>query len=413
MNASHRMTNRWGIALMILAGLVVITAATAWSGLWVLTCLPIGFLFGFFLQKGDLCGSSAFSEVVMMKDWRKVFGLWVVIVTAMSGFAALDLLGWIELNPKPFLYLNVIVGGIVFGVGMVLAGGCISGCLYKAGAGNLNSMAALVGIPLGAMTVEYGPLYPLQQAMKQHVIETRDGSVASLPNVLGLPYWVLAALCLMATVVALFLSRKKLKVKQHLTAGGESWFQRFMTSSWKPWQAGLAIGLLMIPAYVSSAASGRNYPLGAKEGVVHLERLLIDRDLEQIWQAPRSTPKISADLTNPPVEAGGATRRPGKKVVWWMVGLVVSLVLGSHAAGRLSGRARLLPKPPDETITAFGGGLLVGVGTAFGMGCVVGNILSGWALMSLGGLLFGLVTILMNWITTYFYMMGGFATRAR
>ena len=87
-----------------------------------MTALPIGFLFGFFLQKGDLSGASAFSEVLMMKDNRKLFGLWVVIVVAMVGFAALDLLGWVRLNPKPFLYLNFLVGGITFGVGMVLAG---------------------------------------------------------------------------------------------------------------------------------------------------------------------------------------------------------------------------------------------------------------------------------------------------
>lgn len=413
MKASQQ-TKHWrGYALFILAGLLLVTTAAAWTGLWVLTSIPIGFLFGFFLQKGDLCGSSAFSEVIMMKDRRKIAGIWVVIVTAMAGFAVLDLLGWIKLNPKPFLYLNVIVGGLVFGVGMVLAGGCISGCLYKAGAGNLNSMAAVVGIPLGAMAVECGPLYSLQVAMKQYAIKTSDGAVASLPNVLGLPYWVLAASFGILTVIALFFFRRRPEAKQHLTSGDESWLKRFLTRPWKSWQAGLAIGLLMIPAYVSSAASGRNYPLGAKEGVVQLELLVIDQDLKQIWKTEPAAARDEAAVQTSSVEAGGATSRPGKKVVWWMVGLVLFLVPGSFVSGRLSGQARLLPKPPDEMIVAFIGGLLVGVGTAFGMGCVVGNILSGWALMSLGGFLFGVVTILMNWVTTYFYMMGGPGTRSR
>jgi hypothetical protein len=73
----------------------------------------------------------------------------------------------------------------------------------------------------------------------------------------------------------------------------------------------------------------------------------------------------------------------------------------------MSGQARLLPKPPDEMLFALVGGLLVGVGAAFANGCVVGNIMSGWALMSVGMILFGVVTILANWMTTYFYMMGG------
>ncbi|MGD8896730.1 MAG: hypothetical protein PVJ73_11900, partial [Acidobacteriota bacterium] len=66
----------------LVAGIVVVllTAITvaAWlTGHWFLTAIPIGTLFGFFLQKGDLCGSSAFSEVVLARDWRKVWGLWV------------------------------------------------------------------------------------------------------------------------------------------------------------------------------------------------------------------------------------------------------------------------------------------------------------------------------------------------
>ena len=120
-----RKTIHWkAYSLIMLVGLSVITAAAVWTRSWVLTSIPIGFLFGFSLQKGDLCGSSAFSEVIMMKDRRKVVGLWMVIVTAMAGFAVLDLLGWIVLNPKPFIYLNVIVGGVLFGVGMVLAPTC-------------------------------------------------------------------------------------------------------------------------------------------------------------------------------------------------------------------------------------------------------------------------------------------------
>jgi hypothetical protein len=39
-------------------------------------------------------------------------------------------------------------------------------------------------------------------------------------------------------------------------------------------------------------------------------------------------------------------------------------------------------------------------------GCVVGNILSGWALMSVGMVLFGVVTILANWATTVLYLRG-------
>jgi hypothetical protein len=55
---------------------------------------------------------------------------------------------------------------------------------------------------------------------------------------------------------------------------------------------------------------------------------------------------------------------------------------------------------------AFVGGLLVGAGLAFGFGCTIGHIMSGWALMSVGSLIFGVTLILSGWVTTYYYLRG-------
>lgn len=74
-----------GAATASLAAVAIasITIYASTTGQWVLTALPVGFLFGLFLQKGDLCGTSAFSEVVLARDWRKVWGLWIAIVVSM------------------------------------------------------------------------------------------------------------------------------------------------------------------------------------------------------------------------------------------------------------------------------------------------------------------------------------------
>lgn len=64
-----------GLLLNSVVILVLVTIVAVITRLWVLTAIPIGFLFGFFLEKADLCGSSAFSEVILMKDSRKLWGL--------------------------------------------------------------------------------------------------------------------------------------------------------------------------------------------------------------------------------------------------------------------------------------------------------------------------------------------------
>ena len=377
-----------GVFVVVLAAITV----GAWvSGLWVLTAIPIGALFGFFLQKGDLCGSSAFSEVVLARDWRKVWGLWVAIVVSMLGIALGDLLGWIQLNPKPLVWASAVVGGLIFGVGIVLAGGCVSGCLYKAATGNLNSIAALLAMPAGIALAEYGPLSGWRTGLLQVRIPAADGGPVTLSSLTGLPFWALALTLAGATLV--WARARRRRVAETAAAGAPP--GALLRRPWKPWQAGLAIGLLTLPAYVSSAASGRNYPLGTTHGVLHASLLLTDAPVQHVTGAP--APVAPADA---PVPA------PRKKVVWWLVLLVGSLMVGSQVAARLSGQARLLPKPPEQVLVAVAGGFLLGVGAALAVGCVIGNILSGWAMMSVGALLFGVVTILANWATTVVYLRG-------
>jgi len=398
-------TGRWKAAAVgILLGTGAVTAVAGFTGLWVLTAIPIGFLFGFFLEKADLCGASAFSEVVLMKDWAKLKGIWVVIVMSMLGFAVLSGLGLVKLNPKPLEWANMAAGGMIFGVGMVLAGGCVSGSLFKTGQGNLNSMAALVGIPLGVCAVEYGPLRGFQAVLKQYVVKSSEGGTVTLSSLTGLPYGTLAVAIAAVTLAAVLLGRRNRKRPAGIGGkpdGRGPALQRILTRPWKPWQAGMAIGVLACFAYLSSVASGRNYPLGVTHGVMQAELLLTDHPLTFVY-APAATQGRAA--RSAPDEAGEI---PRKKVSWWLVLEVSALVLGSFTSARLSGKARRLPKPPDETVIAFFGGILVGLGAAIAGGCVIGNIMSGYALMSAGNILFGVVVLLANWTATYFYLMGG------
>jgi len=395
--------------LVALAGVVVLLPVVwAWrTGWWVVTAIPVGFLFGFLLQKGDLCGSSAMSEVLLFRDARKLAGLWVAIVVSMVGFAVLERLGWVTLKPKPLLWASMLVGGAIFGAGTVLAGGCISGCLYKSGGGNLNSMAAVVGMPLGIAMVEHGPLSGVHLWLKRYVVKAADGGPVTLSSLTGLPFWLLALLFAGGTVaVALWLRRTGQR-----RAGMAPRSRGLLRRPWQPWQAGIAIGVLAVPAFLSAVASGRSYPLGITHGVLHTYELLTDAVVVETGRpAPAAAP--AAGRAGPQSTAAPAVAAPApKKVSGWLIFVVVAMVPGAWVAARLSGQAKLLPKPPEQVVTAFVGGTLVGVGAAFATGCVVGNILSGWALMSVGMFLFGLTTLLANWAVTFVYLMGTAARR--
>ena len=60
------------------------------------------------------------------------------------------------------LGLNLAVGGLLFGIGMVIAGGCVSGTLYRIGEGYLASWASLLGILLGlSLALRFIIYYPM------------------------------------------------------------------------------------------------------------------------------------------------------------------------------------------------------------------------------------------------------------
>jgi len=406
-----------GYALAATLGLILLTLVAAVTRVWVLTAIPVGFLFGFFLQKGSLCGAAALSEVVVFRDRSKVVGIWIAIVVSMIGFAAIEAGGWVQLAPKPMIWVSAPVGGVIFGIGTVLAGGCISGCLFKAAEGNLNSMAALGGIALGVGIVETGPLHGLHVTMMANVVKVAGGKPVTLASLTGLPYWLLALVIAGATGVVVMWLRQRHRQPNRVQPDAVP--KPLLIRSWKPWQAGLAIGLLAAPAYLSSAATGRNYPLGVTHGVLQTYQVLTETNLKHVWRVPvasvASVATPAASLA-PPVASSAPTPQlpvpplpptpPAKVINWWLVSVVLSLPLGSWASARMSGTVRLLPRPPEQTVIAFFGGVLVGIGAAFGTGCVVGNILSGWALMSVGMLIFGVATALGNWAASSLYLVG-------
>lgn len=388
-----------GWLVTLLAAAVAVPVGVAWvTGWWFVTAVSVGFYFAFLLQKGDLCGASAMSEVLLFRDGRKLAGLWVAIVTSMVGFVLIERLGWVTLRPKPMLWASFAVGGAIFGVGTVLAGGCISGCLYKAGAGNLNSMAALAGMPWGIAMVEHGVLAGVHQWLRGQVLKAGDGGPVTLPSWAGMPYWALALLFAVATAAVAWQLGRGRSQRGH----GEPLLSRLLYHPWKPWQAGLGVGVLAVFAFLSAVASGRSYPLGVTHGVLGVQDLL--------------TETVAVETGRPPAVSSAAVAAapaPARKVSGWLILVVLAMVPGGWAAARLSGQAKLLPKPPEQIVTAFFGGILVGIGAGFATGCVVGNILSGWALLSVGTFVFGIATLLANWATTYLYLMGGAALRPR
>src|SRR5579859_4145731 len=117
----------------------------------------LGLGVGLVLQRGRLCFAGAFRDLFLMRNGTMMRAILVGLAVLTPLFALIEA----RAVPEPSfgavaagahvvpLGLNLAVGGLLFGIGMVVAGGCVSGTLYRIGEGYLASWASLGGILLG------------------------------------------------------------------------------------------------------------------------------------------------------------------------------------------------------------------------------------------------------------------------
>ena len=115
----------------------------------------LAFVFGAVSNKTNFCTMGAVSDVVNMGDWNRMRMWLLAIAVATAGASALQLAGLIDLSktiytsPR-FTWLSYVVGGALFGVGMTLASGCGSKTLIRIGSGNLKSLVVAIVLAVTA-----------------------------------------------------------------------------------------------------------------------------------------------------------------------------------------------------------------------------------------------------------------------
>lgn len=334
----------------------------------VFTGIPIGLAFGYALSRGRFCMNSAFRDIIVMKDYTLLKAVGIAILVSMLGFAIMNAAGVIAVNPKPLTWGANMLGGFLFGIGMVVAGGCASGITYRTGEGMMGAVMAVLGFSIFATTTSAGVLKPVMTFLQTNTKVTfADGSTPTLA--FGAPYHIVALIiAIVALVVWFALSRRgKKAVKQE----NVSLKEKILKKGWGWLATGIVIGIISICAFPASAATGRNYPLGITGGYVGVLNSLVS----------------------------------GKNLMSWEAIMVLSAIAGAFIAARTSGEFKLRAPAPKVLVQTFFGGALMGFAAMVGGGCNIGHILSGVPQLSLGSILNGLFIIFGCWTLAYFWFI--------
>jgi len=146
MDNDERKKRLWAYGLLAFFALVSIgTYSYNEYYIYLSVYLWFGLIYGMCLQYGRFCFSSAFRDLFAVGVPRMVVG--IMIATALFALvgALVSVTGMSTFHAAP-TSAHATIAGFIFGVGMVFAGGCASGSLYKTGEGNGNALMVILSI---------------------------------------------------------------------------------------------------------------------------------------------------------------------------------------------------------------------------------------------------------------------------
>jgi uncharacterized membrane protein YedE/YeeE len=135
----------------------------------------IGLLIGIILQRSRWCIVRALREPFMTGDAEPAIAIIAGLVIGLLGFTVIKItgLGGEMVMVGSNFWMPAIIGGVIFGFGMTIAGGCTVGSTWRAGEGHVKLWLSLIGIvftaPLTAEFIQPSFLNMLPTGLKQAI----------------------------------------------------------------------------------------------------------------------------------------------------------------------------------------------------------------------------------------------------
>jgi uncharacterized membrane protein YedE/YeeE len=322
--------------------------------------LFLGLSFGVVAQRSRFCLVAAVSNLVLMRDFRQLHAFLAALGVAILGTGLLETLHWVDIGAASyrntlFNWFGALAGGMLFGAGAMLSGGCASRTLVRTAEGNLGALASLLTFALAGMITLYGALEPLRVWSIEATARILAPQQTSLSGLLGLHTPVLPVVLSLGCFVLIFRFGDWRGNLRYILAGG-------------------TIGLILIAGWWVTGVLGQDefdpHPPASLAVAGPLARAMV---------------YLTTDQT------GGSG---------FALFLVLGLMLGAVASALIGRDFRWVAPAGQRVGSYFAGGAMMGIGAMFADGCNIGQGLSGvstlaiQSILALGGILCGMGLIL-------------------
>lgn len=315
----------------------------------MISAFIIGILFGVLLQAGQFCFVSGFRNILYQKNPRFFTALMIAVTIQSIGFYSLQAWGLLAIPEGNLPVIATVLGGFLFGGGMVLAGCCGSGAWFRSGEGLIGTWLALLSFVITLAAAQKGSL---KQWLEPLFIDPAE--MDTIYRTFNISPWLLVALLVLVTALLLFYQYKH----PRYSPAAEGRFKRIPLNI-----VAILIGLLGIIAWVVSAINGRNFGFGISVPSANVIQYFVTGQ---------------------------------QRYFNWGSVFVTGILIGSTISAKIRGEFALT-LPPDgiTAVKRLVGGVLLGIGATLAGGCTVTNSLVATAYFSWQG-----------WISTFAIMVG-------
>ena len=307
--------------------------------------LAVGAIFGLLVQRHRFCMVSATGNFLLIKDNRQLLAFIAALLVAITGTQLLEFTDTVAIADSSYRnsqldWFGAAFGGLIFGIGGVLAGGCATSTLVKSAEGRLHSMIALLFFMLLAASAQFSFLENIRLDLT-HMTAIDLAGDASIAVILGLPQWLPAVV-----IVGLMLA--------------------YLYKNWNPEAKGMVIAGLTIGALVVAGW--------------YITGVLAQDEFDPT--------KPSAITVSGPLARFGyiliAAKFPALSfAISFVIGIAITVLLFSLVTGRFKFET---PKAGNIKFAVIGGSLM-GIGGIMAYGCNVGQGLTGISTLSFESIL--------------------------
>tara|TARA_B100001142_G_C14308171_1_gene645627 strand:- start:880 stop:1911 length:1032 start_codon:yes stop_codon:yes gene_type:complete len=316
----------------------------------------------------------------------------VLLAMSIASVGFVGILKWILPDPIPGEYpssahvlpfgFSTLIAGTIFGVGMVTAGGCVSGTIYRIAEGYVASIVTMIGIFIGTIllvtTWDFWWDFFISNEPKFFLPSTQSigYGFSLLITLLGiiLVYFLVVYIETKSGVGSFSISKKSDLKSKSFSETIKQNIDTVFSKSWTAYSGGIALGFIGIVYFLFHSPPGVT-------GEIMKQSMNIAHSINLSDGPLKGIASLSGCLGSS-IESG---------IISHTFVSTVGVFFGALVSALLSQEFKIrTPKETKRYVQSLSGGILMGYSASLGIGCTIGAFFSAIPSFSLSGWLFGI-----------------------